>query len=182
MPHIDLHTDKPGTAGLAEYSPETFRLISELAEILLRGENTLTAGERELIGAYVSRLNRAPLCFDQHAATAAALLPGGTELVERVLVDSHSAPITAKLKTLLDIAGAVQQSGSNVTEKLVAEARQEGATDREIHDTVLIAAAFCMYNRYAVGLDIPPLDSAACSAAAQQVIESGYTGESVLSS
>ena len=58
----------------------------------------------------------------------------------------------AKLKALLSIAGHVQQGGKRVTTDDIARARKEGATDTEIHDTVLIAAAFCMYNRYVDGL------------------------------
>ena len=56
------------------------------------------------------------------------------------------------MKALLSIAGSVQKSGKSVTEQQIDEARSKGATDREIHDTVLIAAAFCMYNRYVDGL------------------------------
>ena len=39
-----------------------------------------------------------------------------------------------------------------VTAEQVAVAKSQGATDKEIHDTVLIAAAFCMFNRYVDGL------------------------------
>jgi hypothetical protein len=52
----------------------------------------------------------------------------------------------------LGIAGKVQKGGKQVTESDVAAARKEGATDKEIHDTVLIAASFCMFNRYVDGL------------------------------
>jgi alkylhydroperoxidase family enzyme len=60
--------------------------------------------------------------------------------------------VSPKLRALLRIAGAVQRSGRAVTAELVDAARAEGADDVEIHDTVLIAAAFCMFNRYVDGL------------------------------
>ena len=147
MPHITLNSPEPGIRGLLRYRPETGRPLSELAEVLLRGPSTLTRGERELIAAYISALNECQFCSSSHSACAAAQLPGGMALVEQVCADAGNAPVSAKLKTLLAIAAAVRQSGLSVTAEQIAEARAASATDVEIHDTVLIAAAFCMFNR-----------------------------------
>jgi hypothetical protein len=90
-------------------------------------------------------------------------------------VDPGEAPVSAKLKALLRIAGAVQRSGRDVTEDFVRSARAEGATDLEIHDTVLIAAAFCMFNRYVDGLGTyAPDDPASYAAMAEHIVTSGY--------
>jgi uncharacterized peroxidase-related enzyme len=149
--------------------------MGEFIEVLLRGDNSLSRGERELIAAYVSRLNECVYCTNSHSATAAAQLPGGTEQVELTLADLASAPISGKLRALLDIAGLVQVSGRMVTADAVAKARDAGATDVEIHDTVLIAAAFCMFNRYVDGLaTIAPDDPALYAAGAQRLIKDGY--------
>jgi uncharacterized peroxidase-related enzyme len=175
MPHIALNSAEPGIRGLLRFRPETGRPLSELAEVLLRGPSTLTRGERELIAAYVSGLNGCRFCSASHSATAAAQLPGGMALVERVRADADTAPVSAKLKTLLAIAAAVRQSGLDVTAEQVADARAAGATDLEIHDTVLIAAAFCMFNRYVDGLATIALDDpAAYAAGAQRLIDQGY--------
>jgi uncharacterized peroxidase-related enzyme len=175
MPHITLNSAEPGIRGLLRYRPETGRPLSELAEVLLRGPSTLTRGERELIAAYVSALNDCRYCSASHSACAAAQLAGGMALVERVRSDASSAPVPAKLKSLLAIAAAVQQGGLNVTAELVAQARAEEATDLEIHDTVLIAAVFCMFNRYVDGLaTIIPEDPALYAAGAQRLIKEGY--------
>ena len=175
MPHITLNSAEPGIRGLLRYRPETGRPLSELAEVLLRGPGTLTRGERELIAAYVSALNDCRYCSSSHSACAAAQLPGGMALVEQVRTDAGSAPVSAKLKTLLAIAAAVRQSGLSVTAEQIAEARTAGATDLEIHDTVLIAATFCMYNRYVDGLaTIAPEDPALYAAGAQHLIKQGY--------
>jgi hypothetical protein len=56
------------------------------------------------------------------------------------------------MKALLAVAGKEQKSGKQVTTEDIARAREQGASDKEIHDTVLIAAAFCMFNRYVDGL------------------------------
>ncbi|MFB9893672.1 carboxymuconolactone decarboxylase family protein [Planobispora takensis] len=151
-PYISLDSGDPGVRGLFRFRPETALPLNQLVEVLLCGDSTLTRGERELIATYVSALNECRFCFSTHAAFTAVRFPEGMELVDRVLADPAGAPVPAKLKALLAIAGAVQRSGRAVTGDLVAEARREGATDVEIHDTVLIAAAFCMFNRYVDGL------------------------------
>ncbi len=175
MPHITLNSDQPGIRGLLQFRPETGRPLSELAEVLLRGPGTLTPGERELIAAYVSGLNDCQYCTSSHSATAAAQLPGGMALVDQVRAGPQQAPVPEKLKALLAIAAAVQRGGLQVTGELIADARAAGATDLEIHDTVLIAAAFCMFNRYVNGLaTIAPQDPARYAAGAQHLIKEGY--------
>jgi uncharacterized peroxidase-related enzyme len=175
MPHINLTSDFPGIVGLFHFRPETARPLSELAEVLLRAPNTLPRGERELIAAYVSALNQCRFCYSSHAAFAAAQLPEGDDLVEHVRADLRGAPVTPKLRALLTIAGAVQESGSKVSDAHVAAAREAGATDVEIHDTVLIAAAFCMFNRYVDGLaTFAPDDPAAYVQMADRIVNHGY--------
>ncbi len=135
------------------FRPETAKPLNELAEILLHAPNSLTPGERELIATYVSTLNDCYFCQTVHGAIAAAHLHGDEELVRCVKLDFGQAAISEKLKALLAIAGKVQNGGKQVTKADVEVARRRGATDIEIHDTVLIAAAFCMFNRYVDGLD-----------------------------
>ena len=174
MPHIALPENLPGiTAGLT-YRPETAKPMRELAHILLHGPNSLTPGERELIATYVSSQNDCYFCQTSHGAAAACHLGDG-EIVKQVKADFESAPVTPKLKALLAIAGKVQQGGKRVSADDVARARQSGATDLEIHDTVLIAAAFCMYNRYVDGLATwQPRDEAMYTAMGQQMAQHGY--------
>ncbi len=151
MPHIPL-PEFPGIRALMTYRPETSKPLNELAETLLRGPSTLTRGERELIGAFTSSRNECRYCASIHGAAAAQQLPGGEEVVEQATKEVASAPLSDKMKALLGIAAKVQQGGKHVTTEDVAQARETGATDLEIHDTVLIAAAFCMFNRYVDGL------------------------------
>jgi uncharacterized peroxidase-related enzyme len=175
MPHINLDNDAAGIGSLFMYRPETARPMSELAEVLMRGPSTLSRGERELIASYVSSLNDCKFCTSSHAAFAAAQLPEGMTLVDQVRADAGTAPVSEKLGSLLRIAAAVQRGGKNVSAQDVAAARESGATDLEIHDTVLIAAAFCMYNRYVDGLaTFAPDDPAAYAAAADHIVTNGY--------
>ncbi len=151
MPHI-LLPDFPGIRALLTYRPETSKPLNELAEVLLRGPSTLTRGERELIAAFTSTRNACRYCASIHGAAAAQQLSGGEELVEQATCDLDAAPLSEKMKALLGVAAKVQQGGKNVTDEDVEKARSAGASDIEIHDTVLIAAAFCMFNRYVDGL------------------------------
>ncbi len=152
MPHINLPEGLPGITSALAFRPETAKPLLALAEELLRGPNSLTSGEREMIATFVSARNDCYFCQTSHRAAAAHHLGGDYALVDAVRADYKNAPVSPKLKALLTIAGKVQESGRNVTAEDVAAARNEGATDREIHDAVLIAAAFCMYNRYVDGL------------------------------
>lgn len=175
MPHIPLSPDLPGIRGAMAFRPETARPLNALVEILLRGPNTLAPGERELIATYVSSRNCTEYCHNIHGAIAAAHLGGNEELVRQVKVDFLQAEISPKLKALLVIAGKVQQDGKLVTAADVEAARKQGATDMEIHDTVLIAAAFCMYNRYVDGLaTIQPADPAFYRERGARVARDGY--------
>ncbi|MDN3354269.1 peroxidase-related enzyme [Actinomadura sp. DC4] len=177
MAHIALNSDEPGIRGLFHFRPETALPLNQLAEVLLRGDSTLSRGERELVAAYVSSLNQCHFCTSSHAAFAAAQLPEGMDLVDQVRKDPESAPVSPKLRALLDIAAAVQAGGRNVTGEQADAARALGATDVEIHDTVLIAAAFCMFNRYVDGLGTwAPDDPAGYAAAAEMIVAAGYVG------
>jgi len=180
MAHIELGVDEeefPGINGPLMFRPETGKPLSELAEVLLRAPHSLSAGERELIAAYVSGLNECKFCTSSHSAFAAEQLDGGADLVEHVKANLDDAPVSDKMRALLRIAGAVQDSGRKVTPELIAAAREHDATDLEIHDTVLIAAAFCMYNRYVDGLGtLAPDDPALYLGAAERIVARGYLG------
>jgi uncharacterized peroxidase-related enzyme len=152
MAHITLPEGLPGIRGPMAFRPETAKPLNELAEVLLRSENSLTRGERELIATYVSSLNDCFFCQNAHGGIAQHYLQCDITFIDKVKMDFESASISDKLKSLLSIAGSVQKGGKQVTADQIDKARNLGATDREIHDTVLIAAAFCMFNRYVDGL------------------------------
>jgi len=180
MPHIALPEGVPGPRGPMLFRPEAAEPMSEMAEVLMRGPSTLTLAERELIGTYVSAENDCRYCQTIHGAVAAHYLGGGEEkeaLVHQIKCNPAAAPISAKLKALLNIAGHVQLGGKHVTAEDIAQARAEGATDLEIHDTVLIAANFCMMNRYVDGLATwTPDDPDFYRQRAASLAQHGYAG------
>lgn len=151
MPHIPVAPHLPGITGLLEYRQDTAAPIRELTQVILRGPGTLTFAERELIATVVSQANECRFCTAAHAAVTDVLL-GESDTCRLVREDFESAPVSDKMKALLNIARLTQKGGRYVTESAVDRAKNAGATDLEIHDTVLIAALFCLYNKYVDGL------------------------------
>jgi len=180
MPHIVLTEGLPGIRGPMVFSPETTKPLCELVQVLLTGPHTLTPAEREMIATYVSSENDCYYCQHCHGSTAAQHL-GGTEadyeLIGQIKRNFEGTVLSAKMKALLNVAGKVQKGGKYVTPAAVARAREEGATDKEIHDTVLIAAAFCMFNRYVDGLATwQPHEPEIYREIGQQTSKLGYIG------
>ncbi|WP_276503814.1 carboxymuconolactone decarboxylase family protein [Terrimonas pollutisoli] len=175
MAHIDVDENIAGIRSLALFRPETGQHLYELAQVLLRGESPLTWAERELIATYVSYKNNCMFCMNSHAAAARCLYGDEKDIVDDVLKDMQHSQISDKMKALLNIAGKVQILGKEVNEEDIAEARKHGADDRAIHDTVLIAATFCMFNRYVDGLAaFTPTDPAAYEEMGKRMTTLGY--------
>ncbi|MEP6952252.1 MAG: peroxidase-related enzyme [Ginsengibacter sp.] len=175
MAHIQVPEGVPGIRSLVMFRPETGKPLYELAQVLLRGESPLSEAERELIAAYVSHLNNCMFCRDSHAAAARCLYGDEKNTVDDVLNDMHQSNVSDKLKALLRIAGKVQVLGTEVLPADIEAARELDANDREIHDTVLIAATFSMFNRYVDGLaSFTPTDPAEYEAMGKRMTEKGY--------
>jgi uncharacterized peroxidase-related enzyme len=152
MAYIQVPEGVPGIRSLVMFRPETGKSLYALAQVLLRGESPLSEAERELIATYVSYRNNCMFCMNSHAAASRCLYGDDAGLVDEVLADMQQSGISEKMKSLLNIAGKVQVSGKEVKSADIEAAGNSGANDREIHDTVLIAATFCMFNRYVDGL------------------------------
>jgi uncharacterized peroxidase-related enzyme len=152
MAHISVPEGIPGIRSLAMFRPETGKHLYQLAQVLLRDPSPLTPAERELIATHVSAKNNCTFCMSSHAAAARELFADQRDIVDCVIGDEPTALLSDKMKALLNIAGKVQESGKLVTQEDIDAARKFGANDRDIHDTVLIAATFSMFNRYVDGL------------------------------
>jgi uncharacterized peroxidase-related enzyme len=174
MPHIPIEPHLPGVTGLLEFRRDTAEPLRALTQILLRGPNTLSEAERELIASLVSHKNQCVFCCTSHTAAANAYLED-TKTAELVKTDPQNAPLSDKMKALLVIASQVQESGKSVTTEAVEQAKTAGASDMEVHDTVMIAALFCFYNRYVDGLGtIAPTDATYYANMARRLKDKGY--------
>lgn len=176
MPHINVPEGVPGIRSLVMFRPETGKELYDLAQALLRNPSTLAEADRELIAAYVSSKNDCMFCMSSHAAAARYLYNDDKGAVDFVLHNYKRAPIPKKLKALLTIAGKVQQDARTVNSKDINEAKKLGASEQEIHDTVLISAAFCMFNRYVDGLaSFTPTDPVEYEAMGERMGIKGYS-------
>ncbi|MCD9016626.1 carboxymuconolactone decarboxylase family protein [Parachryseolinea silvisoli] len=174
MPHIPLEEHLPGITGLLEYRQDSAQPIRKLTQLLLRGPSTLTEAERELIATIVSYGNECTFCTTAHTAAADKLL-GESNTTRAIKTDIGSAPVSEKMKALLVIARHVQQSGKSVTTQSIQQAKDAGATDVEIHDTVLIASLFCLYNRYVDGMATRlPESTDYYNTLAERLVTNGY--------
>jgi uncharacterized peroxidase-related enzyme len=175
MPHIELEPHLPGITGLLEYRKDTGQPIRDLTQILLRGHSTLSEAERELIASVVSHGNQCKFCTAAHTA-AVDMLFGEHTTAEMVKADISTAPVSEKMKALLTIASLTGKNGKLVTPEIIEKAKAEGATDLEIHDTVLIAALFSLYNRYVDGMATAmPENDSYFTMLAERLVNHGYT-------
>ena len=175
MAFISLPDGAPGIAGPMQGYPETAVHLRGLANALLRGPSSLTPGERETIAAFVSSGNECAFCTRSHAAVARYHLGEERAIVDEVLSGDVLGSVSAKLGALLEIAEKVRRDGREVRVEDVERARVAGADDKAIHDTVLIAAAFSMYNRYVEGLGTwAPDDEAMYESMGARLAKNGY--------
>lgn len=175
MAHITLPEGLPGIIGPLTAYRETEQHLDGLANALMCGPSSLSKAERELIATYVSHGNECYFCWNSHAAVARTLYGERANVVDEVLCDLGTAKIEEKLRALLVIAGKVRQSGKLVSAADVAAARAAGADDQAIHDTVLIAAMFGMFNRYVDGLaTTTPKDPAVYETIGKRIATKGY--------
>ena len=157
MSFIKLKDKLPGIVGLIFYKRSTARGVGHLGQAALRGPSPLTVAERELIAAYVSSLNECDFCADSHGAIVNEILKDNGNTVRCAISNTASANISPRMRALLNIAGKVQKSGRLVTREDLQTARDLGASDEAIHDSVYVAAAFCFFNRYVDGLKTVPM-------------------------
>jgi uncharacterized peroxidase-related enzyme len=149
-PYIKLADDLPGIVSLFDFDHEVAKPLGDLAEVLLRRPSSLSIGERELIAAFVSKLNHTEFCYGSHGEAARHFMD--PFIVDSFLEDEDSEVLTKRLSTLMVVATDVQALDRKHLPEAIQLAKRYGASDQDIHDTVAIAAAFCMYNRYVDGL------------------------------
>src|SRR5450755_5129177 len=175
MAYIAVEEGVPGIRSLFQVRPETGKPLCDLAQVLLRGASPVSAAERELIAAYVSHKNGCMFCMNSHAEAARCLYGDQKQVVDELIQDKNAGSLSQKMKALLLIAGKVQDSGKSVTPEDIEAARKVGAGDSDIHDTVLIAASFSMFNRYVDGLDsYTPTGEAAYEEMGKRMQTKGY--------
>jgi uncharacterized peroxidase-related enzyme len=181
--------DVPGIIAAMRLSPGLETHLRGLADELLVKSfpgATLTRADRELLATAVSAANDCFYCMDSHGAFATELLhrekADAVETVVDAVKSGGSAGVGPKMGALLAIARGVQRNPRGVTRDDVKRALDAGATDVDTQLAVLIASAFCMYNRMVDGLRArTPPSTEAYRARATEIAEHGYSGAAVKS-
>jgi uncharacterized peroxidase-related enzyme len=182
MAFITLPTDAPGIRGPMNFRPDAAQHLLGLAETILRAPASLSQAERETIATWTSHLNGCKFCTKSHAAAARAWL--GTERsadLDHLLATGDARRFGVKMEALIQICTALQSCVLGVKPEHIARARAAGASDSDIHDTVLITAAFCMYNRYVEGLGTHEPAEDAYEPMGRMLKEHGYAAGSAAS-
>lgn len=175
MAHIRLTSPLPGMTGLLQSMPITAKPLKELAQALLRNSKALTPAEGETIATYVSVLNGCEYCSRSHGAVARLLLKYEGGIVEDLRSGTYLIGLEPRMAALMHLAERVQATPVGVRPEDIEKAKAAGAGDGDIHDAVLIAAAFCMYNRYVDGLGTAvPEHPAAYEAIGRRLVDQGY--------
>lgn len=173
MSHIDLSKQEGhGIQKLFSFSPKSAKPLLDLTQTILVEEGSLPRWFREVIASFVSDQNECQFCFMSHQSVAFALLDEKEiqKEVERNVM----------WQNLILIAQSVTKKDRRMLpemDTLINIAKESGATDQQIHDTVLIASAFNMYNRYVdgMGLSDSVQDEKIFKGMGKRLAEHGYT-------
>jgi len=161
-------------AALAAY-PDTAGPLMALAEAVLRGPSSLEPSERELLAAAVSGANGCRFCALSHGAAARELLADRSPWVDAVLAGGLAPDLPPRLAGLVTLARAVAASPHGRADAEAQAARQAGASDRDLHDTILVTGLFCLFNRYVDGLGVPePASEADYGPMGRRLASQGY--------
>jgi uncharacterized peroxidase-related enzyme len=177
----------PGILAAMNLAPGLAVHLRGLADALLVDDfpgATFARGERELLATAVSAANDCFYCMDSHGAFAGELLRRATGNRQDAVVDALKegvpAGLSAKMEALVAIARTVQHRSRDLAKADVERAKTAGATDGDVQLAVLIAAAFCMYNRMVDGLRAKtPPSAEAFRERATQIADHGYSSPSV---
>jgi uncharacterized peroxidase-related enzyme len=175
MAYINLDSSLPGMRSLLNYRPIIAPPLLDLMKLVMRSDEGLSIGERELIATYVSYLNDCTNCHIIHGEVAQCFFEDDPDIIAQIKEKNIDSKLSPRLHMLLSIAKSVQKSGRLVSNHQLSTARDNGITDVEIHDTILISSMFCFFNRYIDGLGlISEDDSASYKERAKMIAEHGY--------
>lgn len=144
----------------------------KLTQAAMRGDSAWSVGDRELMAAYVSKLNDCPFCVGAHTATAAAAY-GDRQRVAAVLADLDSAEIADGLRVTLRMLGTLTRTGT-VRADDVRTVLAAGVSPQQIEDALAVAFAFNTTDRLANAFAFEVLDEGGFEAGAKYLLRRGY--------
>jgi uncharacterized peroxidase-related enzyme len=172
MPYLPSLPEDAKLLDVFRAFPASAAPLLELHEALMRGPSPLSAGERELIAAYVSALNACAYCAGVHGATAAAF---GLDVgfLQSMTEDLEAAPVDAKLRPLLRVVAKLTRTPSRMAPQHAEAVLAAGWPEQALYDAVAICALYSYMNRLVEGLGIRA-EADYVAAAGQRLHDSGY--------
>jgi AhpD family alkylhydroperoxidase len=138
----------------------------------MRGRSAWSVGDRELMAAYVSKVNDSPFCIGAHTATASRAY-ADPDRVAAVLADLGSAPIDEGLRATLAMLGTLTTEGTLDADDVRAVLRT-GVSPQQIEDALAVGFAFNTTDRLAnaFAFDLPSPEG--FEAGAKYLLKRGY--------
>src|SRR5262249_36251283 len=140
--------------GVYSMNPKTFRHWLHVEEAIMRGPSMFTAGERELMPAYGSRLNGCTYCARSHSE-AALILAGDPLCVYAFMVDVDSAPIDKRVRAIFKFLKKLTLTPYKMIQADVDAVYSQGWDERALHDVIMVCCCFSFMNRLADGHGLP---------------------------
>lgn len=163
----------PDAARITFYRPDFYGAhMKQLTHEAMRGRSAWSVGDRELMAAYVSKLNECPFCVGAHTATAARAYQD-QDRVAAVLADLDSAPIAEGLRATLGMLGKLTRSGT-VSPDEIRSVLAAGVSREQIEDALAVGFAFNTTDRLANAFAFEVLDQDGFDAGAKYLLKRGY--------
>jgi uncharacterized peroxidase-related enzyme len=163
----------PDAAKLVFYRPDFYGTpAKQFTQRAMRGPSQWSVGDRELMAAFVSRVNECTFCIKAHSAVSANAY-GDRAKVEQVLADVLTAPIAPALSATLLMLGKLTREQA-ISPDDIRNMMAAGVSATQIEDALAVCFAFNITNRLAdtFGFSVPGDD--AFEAGAKYLIKRGY--------
>jgi uncharacterized peroxidase-related enzyme len=163
----------PDAARITFYRPDFYGANAKrFTQEAMRGRSAWSVGDREVMAAYVSRVNDSPFCVGAHSAVAARAY-GDRDRVDAVLADLPSAPIEDGLRATLGMLGKLTRDGT-VDADDVRAVLAAGVSREQIEDAIAVSFAFNVTGRLANAFAFEVLDPKGFDAGARYLPRRGY--------
>lgn len=163
----------PDAAKLVFYRPDFYGTrAKKFTHEAMRGPSAWSVGDRELMAAYVSKVNESAFCVGAHTATASRAYQDSAK-VQAVLSDLDSAPIEERLRATLRMLGKLTSEGT-VSAGEMREVLAAGASRLQVEDALAVCVAFNTTDRLADAFSFEVLSQDGFDAGAKYLLRRGY--------
>jgi uncharacterized peroxidase-related enzyme len=163
----------PDAAKLVFYRPDFYGTrAKKFTHEAMRGPSAWSVGDRELMAAYVSKVNGSAFCIGAHTATAGQAYQDGAK-VQAVLANLESAPIQEPLRATLRMLGKLTAEGE-VSADGIREVLSAGVSPQQIEDALAVCVAFNTTDRLADAFGFEVLSAEGFEAGAKYLLKRGY--------